>query len=125
MVLILHYSGLEVFVMPSSSVWGFLILNGFLSVFSDYLWARSILITSPLLATIGLSLTIPVAMVWDFAFNGKAFAALYFVGSVLVVAGFVVVNLSYGYKEAAATNATADASQMEQHDDDVPVDNMA
>jgi solute carrier family 35 protein F5 len=92
---ILHYTGVEPFVMPSASVFAFLLLNGALSVLSDYLWARSILITSPLLGTIGLSLTIPVAMVFDFAWNGVHFSVLYFVGSVLVITGFLAVNWSY------------------------------
>ena len=52
-ILVLDRLKLEPFDWPSWSVLGFLVLNGILSVLSDYLWARSILITSPLVATIG------------------------------------------------------------------------
>lgn len=52
-ILVLDRLKLEPFDWPSWSVLGFLVLNGILSVLSDYLWARSILITSPLMATIG------------------------------------------------------------------------
>jgi solute carrier family 35 protein F5 len=52
-ILVLDRLKFEPFDWPSWSVLGFLVLNGILSVLSDYLWARSILITSPLMATIG------------------------------------------------------------------------
>ena len=35
------------------------------SVLSDYLWARSVVLTSPTVATIGMSITIPLAMISD------------------------------------------------------------
>ena len=41
-----------------------LLANGLLgTVLSDLLWAKSVLLASPLISTVGLSLTIPVALV--------------------------------------------------------------
>ena len=87
------------------------------SFLSDLLWAKSVVLTQPLIATLGqrciccsspvveraccgivvegLSLTIPLAMLSDVIFHGKEFTALYFVGSALVVSGFVLVNWRY------------------------------
>ena len=35
------------------------------NVLSDYLWARAVVLTTPTVATVGLSLTIPLAFVSD------------------------------------------------------------
>jgi solute carrier family 35 protein F5 len=58
---------------------------------SQLLWARSVLLTSPLIATCGLSLTIPVAMIADFMLRNQSFGAVYLAGSTCVVGGFVLV----------------------------------
>jgi len=79
-------------VMPPWPVVRLLVLNGVAGTFvSQLLWARSVLMTSPLVATCGLSLTIPVAMVADQVLWGKSFGVVYVVGSLCVVAGFVLV----------------------------------
>ncbi|KAI9107058.1 hypothetical protein K1719_022586 [Acacia pycnantha] len=71
------------------------IANGFVgSVLSDYLWALSVVWTTPLVATLGMSLTIPLAMVADMIIHGRHYSAIYVLGSVQVFAGFVIANLS-------------------------------
>jgi len=83
--------------MPSGRVWGFLILNGLIgTVLSDILEAFSIILTTPLINTLGLSLTIPMAMVSDIIRKAKSFSPVYYIGSLLVFVGFVLVNLSSG-----------------------------
>lgn len=95
--LILHYAGIESAVAPwaiSGELWAFLLLNGIVgSVLSDLCWALSVLLTTPLIATVGLSLTIPIAMLADFLMHGKAFGGLYILGTLLVFVGFLIVNL--------------------------------
>lgn len=50
----------------SATILGFIVLNGLCdNVLSDYLWARAIVLTSPTVATVGLSLTIPLAFLSD------------------------------------------------------------
>jgi solute carrier family 35 protein F5 len=61
---------------------------------SQLLWARSVLLTSPLVATCGLSLTIPVAMVADLVLRSQSFGVVYLAGSICVVGGFVLVAAS-------------------------------
>ncbi|MCO5555177.1 hypothetical protein L7F22_008720 [Adiantum nelumboides] len=71
------------------------IANGFVGSFlSDYFWALSVVWTTPLVATLGMSLTIPLAMVADIFIHGRYFSAIYVLGSVQVFAGFVIANLS-------------------------------
>lgn len=70
----------------------FLLLSGFVdNVISDLLWAKSIVLTSPTVATVGLSITIPLAMVSDFLIFSDVPSAKSFSGASLVILGFFLV----------------------------------
>lgn len=55
-------------------------------------WARAILLTTPTVATVGCSLTIPIAFGSDFVLHGKVPNALAILGALLVVGGFYFVS---------------------------------
>ncbi len=76
-------------------IFGFIVLNGFCdNVVSDYLWARAVVLTSPTVATIGMSITIPLAMVSDSLLGKKTPTGLSVFGAFLVVIGFLLVNVT-------------------------------
>lgn len=89
---ILHWLKVEEFHFPDWHIVGLLTLTGAINVASDYFWARSILPISPVVATVGISLTIPLALVVDELFRGKHYSTVYIVGAVAVVIGFLLVN---------------------------------
>ncbi|KAL8020215.1 putative solute carrier family 35 member SLC35F1/F2/F6 [Plasmopara halstedii] len=69
-VLLLHCSDIESLSGLSIEILILIGIKGlFDNVLSDYLWARAVLLTSPTVATVGLSLTVPLAIVADFWFH--------------------------------------------------------
>lgn len=77
------------------------------NVLSDILWARAIVLTTPTVATVGLSLTIPLAMLSDWIFNRDVPSWQLAVGSVFVIGGFITVNVGSKPAEDATTTAAA------------------
>jgi len=101
-ILILNYSKLEVFDIPKGMVFLYLLINAlFGTALSDYLWLQAVLMVSPVIATVGLSLTIPVAMISDMIIKGAHFPAVYIVGSLFVAVGFITVNTDPEYVKKA------------------------
>ncbi|KAI7861999.1 hypothetical protein BDF14DRAFT_1861379 [Spinellus fusiger] len=92
---ILHYLGLETFELPPSPiVWLMILLNAFVGTFlSDYLWLLSMLMTSPLVVTLGISLTIPLALIGDILLKQIIPGMVYAAGALLVGIGFFMVNM--------------------------------
>ncbi|CAO3646076.1 unnamed protein product [Cunninghamella blakesleeana] len=93
---ILDFLGIETFQLPfSPTLWIMVILNAFVGTFvSDYLWLVAMLMTSPLVVTLGISLTIPLALFGDIVFKHFNPPLQYIFGAVLVIIGFVTVNIA-------------------------------
>ena len=73
-----------------------LIIKGLLdNVLSDFLWAKSILLTSATVATVGLGLTIPLALLSDLFIMGRAdvWSVESIAGASFVLLGFIFVNI--------------------------------
>jgi len=77
---------------------------------SDYIWILAMLMTSPLIVTMGLSLSIPLALLGDFVLKGQLKGLFYWFGAVLVLTGFWIVNTrrDEGHIEDAALTRAAE-----------------
>ena len=76
-------------------------LNGVCdNVLSDYLWARAVLLTSPTVATIGMSITIPLAIISDLLLGNANLTIFSIFGAIFVIIGFVFVNIDQKAWEA-------------------------
>eukprot|EP00756_Hemistasia_phaeocysticola_P047159 Hpha_TRINITY_DN210_c0_g1::TRINITY_DN210_c0_g1_i1::g.83578::m.83578/K15289/SLC35F5; solute carrier family 35, member F5 len=94
-LIILHFTGIEPFEWPKRHILGYMALNALIGTnLSDVLWAKAVVLTSPLVATVGLSLSMPLAMISDAVLRGKTFSPQYVLGSGLVLLGFCLVNTS-------------------------------
>ncbi|KAK2790479.1 hypothetical protein FQN53_009503 [Emmonsiellopsis sp. PD_33] len=92
-LVILHLAGWETFALPDSQrVWMIVLVNSVTSVVSDICWAYAMLLTTPLVVTVGLSLTIPLSLVAQIFLQGQYSSALYWVGATIVFFSFLVVN---------------------------------
>ncbi|KAL0090162.1 hypothetical protein J3Q64DRAFT_1636886 [Phycomyces blakesleeanus] len=109
---IFHWLKIETFQLPmSGSLWAMIGINAFVGTFlSDYLWILAMFMTSPLVVTIGVSLTIPLALMVEIIFKHHTPAIQYAIGAILVIVGFFIVNLATlslvkkEDKESAVTN---------------------
>eukprot|EP01135_Chromosphaera_perkinsii_P003565 Nk52_evm23s248 gene=Nk52_evmTU23s248 len=93
-----HLVGIEKFELPSDNlIWLFLAINGLIgTVLSDYLWMRATLLTTPLVTTIGLSLTIPGAVIGDVIVGTFKFSVYFLIGTILQGISFLLLNkMSY------------------------------
>eukprot|EP01083_Nonionella_stella_P166918 559577_1 len=97
-ILILNKAQLEVLVWPSKEIWTLLFINGLLTIFSDYFWAQAILLSNPVVATVGLSCMMPLAIVTDEVFRNIRHGYLYYIGAICVWIGFVLVNVDMSKK---------------------------
>lgn len=95
------------------SVISFLLLNASISATSDLLWARAVIMTSPLVATIGLSLSSPVALICDILFEKDSFRLEYYIGCVFIVIGFLLVNLAPGTHHSSISVQSRESSQIQ------------
>lgn len=91
---ILHFTGIERFELPpTSSIWIVCGINAAITLVSDFCWAISMLLTTPLVATVGLGITIPLALFGQIIMGQKVGGFLYFLGAAMVLGGFALVNL--------------------------------
>ncbi|KAK8017502.1 hypothetical protein PG993_013828 [Apiospora rasikravindrae] len=91
--IVLHVTGIETFELPpSSKVLIIIILNSVSSFLSDMSWAYAMLLTSPLLVTVGLSLTIPLSLIGEMIQYQQFSSFLYWVGAGIVLLSFLFIN---------------------------------
>ena len=78
----------------------------FITLSSDYLYVLAMLKTTPLVVTIGLSLTIPLAIVGDFFLKIPSTPQAIF-GAMLVLGAFVVVGAENSRNEDTQAKVTS------------------
>ncbi|KAI0471657.1 hypothetical protein GGR56DRAFT_83436 [Xylariaceae sp. FL0804] len=90
---ILHYTGIEPFEWPpTGKIWSIIVLNSISSFLSDLSWAYAMLLTTPLVVTVGLSLTIPLSLVGEMIQYAQYSSFIYWVGAAVVLLSFVFIN---------------------------------
>ncbi|XP_033628995.1 solute carrier family 35 member F5-like isoform X1 [Asterias rubens] len=99
-LIILHVANWETLEMPSVKVWLYLALNGIVgTVISEFLWLWGCFLTSSLIATLALSLTLPISIFLDMYLSGVSFSLLFFVGAVPIFVSFFAVSILNQYND--------------------------
>ncbi|KAF8167994.1 hypothetical protein B0H34DRAFT_792654 [Crassisporium funariophilum] len=111
--LVLHLTGVEVFELPHTKKALYAILvNMAITLSSDYLYVLAMLKTTPLVVTVGLSLTIPVAVLGDFLrkrpSQGKVIA-----GALFVVLSFIAVGFEDSKEHVENTQVEIDDQERQ------------
>ncbi|KZL82954.1 vacuolar membrane protein [Colletotrichum incanum] len=90
---ILHFTGLEPFSFPpTAKIWAIVISNSLSSFISDMSWAYAMLLTTPLVVTVGLSLTIPLSLVGEMIQYSQYSSWVYWAGAAVVLISFLFIN---------------------------------
>lgn len=90
-VLVLNFTGVESPLELNDQLF-MLLLNGVITIVASYTWARSVVLTSPIIGVIGLGMTTPLALIDDVFLQGKTFTALYYCGAGVIIVGFLITN---------------------------------
>ena len=89
-VFVLFYNGLTL----TPNVFLILVTVGFFdNVLFDYLWLRAVMLTNATVASVGLGLTIPMAILVDLCFENQPETAGAVIGALTVLIGFAFANL--------------------------------
>ncbi|KAK9869157.1 hypothetical protein WA026_002903 [Henosepilachna vigintioctopunctata] len=95
----LHFSGVEKFELPTKDQTLFLLLNGFMgTVISEVIWLWGCFYTSSLIATLAISLTIPMTMLTDVFLKKISYPHLFMAGTVPMVLSFLAVTVLSNYE---------------------------
>lgn len=97
---------------PRSAVLTWRQINSLSSFVSDISWAFAMLLTTPLVVTVGLSLSIPVSLIGEMIQYGRYSSFVYWLGAAVVFISFVFVNNesreeSEEFKESTESERTA------------------
>lgn len=108
--LILHFTKLESFHNITRNQYGLIIGKGLLdNVFSDYLWAKAVLLTTTTVATAGLTIQVPIAAAVD-SLTGNAPHLWDYIGAFVVMAGFAGINIP---SEASSSEVAQEEQEAE------------
>jgi len=100
MFFILDACGIEEFEFPEPKLLFYLLINGICgTVLSNYTWARSVVLLSPLIAELGIGITIPLGLIANYFLEKKGYNPYYLLGSAYIMAGFVIATLHDYYDE--------------------------
>jgi hypothetical protein len=72
------------------------------------------LLTSPLVVTVGLSLTIPLSLIGQIILNSQTSSLLYWVGAVIVLCSFIFINREEVVEEEEQEQQEQEQQEQEQ-----------
>ncbi|XP_065322659.1 solute carrier family 35 member F5-like [Gordionus sp. m RMFG-2023] len=88
---ILNFFCIEIFELPSSLIqWIIIIFNGLIgSMLTSIIYIIANIYTSPLIITLGTTLTIPMTILYDIVFSHLHFSILFYMGTLNILISFI------------------------------------
>merc|ERR1712025_681772 len=117
-LVVMHYTGIEEFEMPGvKDMTSILIVAGSDELFNAC-FLLAVCLSSPFLISMIVLSVIPLSFISDFVLGRiTSVSVLQIVGTVLVIAGFVVMKISEHYEEPHHGNQEADLEESKSDDD--------
>ncbi|GIZ44815.1 hypothetical protein CKM354_000800200 [Cercospora kikuchii] len=116
-LIILHYTGAETFQLPpTGEVTLVVFLNSAGSLIGDIAWAYAVLLTSPIVVTVGLSLTIPLSLIGQIILDNQRAGPWYWLGAFIVVLSFLFINHEEKKDDEVPTPAAGEGPSAERQD---------
>ena len=85
-----------------------------LALSSDYIYVRAMLKTTPLVVTVGLSLTIPLAIAGDF-FLKKPVPGQVVLGAVIVLLSFIAIGAEDAGRSTTPDEGSTSSAEVEDY----------
>ena len=90
---VVHFLNVERFELPPTKwITTIILVNSVTSLVADVSWAYAMLLTSPLVVTVGLSLSIPLSLFGQMIVNGQTSSVMYWIGAAIVLVSFIFIN---------------------------------
>lgn len=93
---------------PDGKIWTIIVVNSLSSFVSDISWAFAMLLTTPLVVTVGLSLTIPLSLIGQMIQYGQYSSWIYWIGAAVVLSSFIFISKESQDDAKPAIPETAD-----------------
>ena len=105
---VVHVLDIERFQLPPTKwITTVVLINSVTSLVADVSWAYAMLLTSPLVVTVGLSLSIPLSLFGQMIINGQTSSLVYWIGAAVVLISFIFVNHQSRERKAGSIEQSA------------------
>ncbi|PVF99347.1 hypothetical protein CPB86DRAFT_703402 [Serendipita vermifera] len=122
--LILHLTGAEKIHLPSGgALWAGIATSMATTFISDFVYVIAMLKTSPLVVTLGLTLTIPLAIVGDWFIQSRGVTLIGLCGSLMVVGAFAIIGWEDSKTSTAERALAEDVEQIDDEEENRPLVN--
>ncbi|OMJ23286.1 putative transporter [Smittium culicis] len=91
-IVLLHISGLELFVIPNFLQFKFILINTVFGLIYNACFIIVLSLTSPIFAAVGVMLTIPVSILTEIFYEGNSISISVYFGGIFVIAGFCLLS---------------------------------
>ena len=104
-IAVVHLLDIERFALPPTrKIFLVILANAVVSLVSDMCWGMAVLLLSPVVVTVGLTLTIPLSLVGQIFLNSQYSSPIYWLGAIIIVLSFLFITHESKREQHAASD---------------------